>query len=371
MQVPQGGRCTPVTDGTNFGDGVVYRALVAQRACEIVFPVRRIEIVIDRVPAHGDRADLEQADGVFFGAVEPRVFGERTVAGFPGGIEYALDRDLGPGRNWDIYGFARDDFQRLSHQRAHDAIFVAVHGLLGERTENGGRMVADEKHRFHRLLQFLVFPIDVACVVGRVEHAGDFVAALDLVAVDASVQDSGLWILDHEDADRDVFAGILLCVLDDRDSREIDVRPLDHGLFDRGVAAVDGDGVDGPGNAFAEGGKNGASGLAGIDAEGEAEKVVAAEEIGYQRHVRAGDVLEADDGVPVLRRQLLLNDRGFVDRLDPSRHRREIFGSPLPHFCEKLVKILVHAPMSFRICVVAIGSMRRALYSLLVRFRLQ
>ncbi len=58
-----------------------------------------VEIVIDRVRAHGNRGDLHQPDRVLGRAVKAGELGERAVGCFFSRVEIAFDGDLGEGRD--------------------------------------------------------------------------------------------------------------------------------------------------------------------------------------------------------------------------------------------------------------------------------
>ena len=131
-------------------------------------------------------------------------------------------------------------------------------------------------------------------------------------------------------------------MLDDGQLAEIDVVLADRDLLDRRVLARDRDGGERRRDALAEPVEDLGFGPVGVDAEREAEELVLAEQIGDQRQVRALDFLEADDRVVVLRRELLLDHAGLVDRIDRSGDGGEIVRAHLPGLGEKRPQILVH-----------------------------
>ena len=332
----------PGDRGDQLGDRIVERGLEGQRAGQVVLPVRRVEIVVDRVAPHGDPRHLHQADRVLGGSVEPGVFGERAVGGLLRRVEEALDGDLGPGRDRDVDGLARHHLERLAHQRAHHLVFVGIEGLLRQRAQDRGRVVADEQHRVHRLIHLAVLAVDVARVVGRVEHAGELVPSLDLVAVDAGVEHPGLGVLHHQATDGDVLARVFHRVLDDGELAEIDFVLADDDLLDRRVLARDLLGGDRLRHALAETVEDLRLRPVGIDAEREAEKLVLAEQVGDQRQLRAVDLLEADDRIVVARGELLLDHAGLVDRIDRAADGLEILRPHLPGLGEEGSEVLVH-----------------------------
>ena len=99
-------------------------------------------------------------------------------------------------------------------------------------------MVADEQHHLHPFAELLVAAIEIAAVMRRVEHAGDPVRPLDLVAVHAGVEHTRVGVADHQAADRDVLAGVALGVVDDGQLGEIDVGAFPDDLLDRRGAWV-------------------------------------------------------------------------------------------------------------------------------------
>ena len=88
--------------------------------------------------------------------------------------------------------------------------------------------MADEQNRFHRLFQFLVFPIDVSRVVRRIEHAGDPVLALDFVPVDTRVENSRFRVFHDQNPDGNVFPGIFFRMFYYRYA--IDMRKIEQNL---------------------------------------------------------------------------------------------------------------------------------------------
>ena len=328
-----------------LGDRGVERGLEGQRPGQVVLAVRRVEVVVDRVAAHRDPRDLHQPHRILGRAVEPGIFRERPVAGLPRRVEHALDGDFRPGRDRDVDGLAGRHLQRLAHQPAHRLVLVAVEGLLGERAEDRRRVVADEQHRRHRRPRLPVLAIDVAGVVRGVEHAGELGLPLDLVAVDPGVEHPGLRIPDDQAADGDVFARIALRVLDDGQAGQVDLGPRQRHLPDRGVRARDLPGRQRPGGALAEAVEDLRFRPVGVHAEGEAQQLVLAEQVGDQRHVGPRDVLEAEDRPPVAGGELLLDHAGLVDRVDPAGHGREIVRPHLPGLGQERPQVLVHRPL--------------------------
>ena len=139
-----------------------------------------------------------------------------SARGIHGALDYSFNHNLRPCRYLQVDRLGFDHLQRLSQEPPRDLELIHTDGSFDAAPEDCRRVMPNNKGNLHWLTECAVAPGDIAGIVGRGETAAEQVFAFQFVAIDSGVGYAGIRVPANKEAPGNIFAGVELMMLCNR-----------------------------------------------------------------------------------------------------------------------------------------------------------